>query len=406
MKKILVSMFLLVFGLCLVGCEQSHEHTWGEWQYNDEYHWRNYNCEHSTTNNYSKHIDDNNDNECDVCLYKIHVNTETENENEITDANIINGLLNITLDYQLQVPDNQLSYSFLWDGYDESNKFGPNIPEIYRLYTYLTEYKAWNGKFYLIYLKENVINSYLDWLNNYEQNNSFNERNYHFSSYDNKRIIDGKYFYCFQMLNKTIDENIKFYEVNSIENIKFKKGEYQLILCAQSKKAIIKENLSTMTKIDREIILFNKYELIFDDNYSNPEYYLFDNVEKVNQNMIKNMFDYKGEMIEAFPSTYESLEYGCFPALGLGEYASYVNIRAKVIDEVGKKYILLPRSIIKNGEYLDLLSYESDLFFEEDVYKNYKEIFLSAIVKQTDIVQDGYLMALYDYSAVLDVIKP
>ena len=106
MKKILVSMFLLVFGLCLVGCKRSHEHTWGEWQYNNEYHWRNYSCEHSTPNNSSKHIDDNNDNECDVCLYKIHVNTETENE--ITDANIINGLLNMTLDYQLQVPDNQL----------------------------------------------------------------------------------------------------------------------------------------------------------------------------------------------------------------------------------------------------------------------------------------------------------
>ena len=51
----------------------------------------------------------------------------------------------------------ELSYKFLWDGYDLENKFGPNIPESERFYTYLTEYKECDDKFYLVYLVTWII---------------------------------------------------------------------------------------------------------------------------------------------------------------------------------------------------------------------------------------------------------
>ena len=70
----------------------------------------------------------------------------------------------------------------------------------------------------------------------------------------------------------------------------------------------------------------------------------------------------------------------------------------------GQKLILLPRYIISGDEYLDLLSYETNLFFEEDVFREYKELFSSAFVAETDINESFYLWGLYDYSIVASII--
>lgn len=274
-----------------------------------------------------------------------------------------------------------------------------------RFYTYLTEYKECDDKFYLVYLKENIITAYMNWLKEYENQESSDINNYHFSSYDNEKIIDGKYFYSFQKSNGVeISSNIKFYEVDDINDIVYKFNGYQLVLCAQSKKAIIKENLSTNTTINKEIMLFNKYVLSFEDELSAPQHYLFDNNEKYNQKQLNKMFTYVGEMIESFPITYEEIEFSCFPILGLGKYWFFHNIRAEVLMIDGQKLILLPRYIISGDEYLDLLSYETNLFFEEDVFREYKELFSSAFVEETDINESFYLWGLYDYSIVASII--
>lgn len=348
----------------------------------------------------------NYDIETNVELFDVLINyLKNETIEETNDSDIINGLLNMRLDYKLTVPDNQLSYNYLWNGYDESNKFGPNIPKNERMYTYLTEYGKCDEKFYLVYLKKNEIVSYYEWLSLFEEQESRDDLNYHFSTYNDEKIIDGKYFYCYQMLKKSLDSSIKFYIADSINDIKFVINDYQLVLCTQRKTAIIKENLTTQKLLNKEIYLYNRYELVFDEVNSKPQYYLFQNKEQNNQKILKNMFDYEGEMIEAFPISYESLNYSCFPILGLGDYWHYNGVRAQVKNVGDIKSILLPRYVMSGEDSLDLLSYDTNLFFEEDVFGEYKSVFASALIKETDIVDGFHLMALYDYNKVCLVIN-
>ena len=79
MKKIYF-IFAVLFGIALTACNMQHEHTWGEYQYNESEHWRTYTCGHTAPNNNSNHIDDNVDGNCDVCNYKMsepHTHTWT-----------------------------------------------------------------------------------------------------------------------------------------------------------------------------------------------------------------------------------------------------------------------------------------------------------------------------------------
>ena len=82
MKKIKrIKLFLLIIMtvslFSLSSCENPElqcEHKWGEWQFNENYHWRQYACEHKTTIKREWHIDDGKDGLCDVCnaeMYKI-----------------------------------------------------------------------------------------------------------------------------------------------------------------------------------------------------------------------------------------------------------------------------------------------------------------------------------------------
>ena len=47
--------------------------------------------------------------------------------NKIDDNETKEALINFKLDYQFNVPDSDLSYNYLWKGYDLENKFGPSI---------------------------------------------------------------------------------------------------------------------------------------------------------------------------------------------------------------------------------------------------------------------------------------
>ena len=145
--------------------------------------------------------------------------------------------------------------------------------------------------------------------------------------------------------------------------------------------------------------------MLFEDELSAPQYYLFDNEEQFNQKQLDKMFNYVGEMIESFPMTYEEIEFSYFPILGLGEYWFFQCIRAEVLIVDSQKLILLPRYIVSGDEYLDLLSYETNLFFEEDVFRGYKELFSTAFVAETDIFDSFNLMGLYDYSIVVSIIS-
>lgn len=50
------------------------------------------------------------------------------------------GLLNLRFDDELYCSNSNLSYKFLWAGYDTENNFSPNNSRKNRVYIYFTKY--------------------------------------------------------------------------------------------------------------------------------------------------------------------------------------------------------------------------------------------------------------------------
>ena len=72
MKKIkVVFLSVLLAGSCFTACGEVCEHTWGEWQYNETAHWRDYTCAHTAPNNAAEHGDSDGNWICDECGYHI-----------------------------------------------------------------------------------------------------------------------------------------------------------------------------------------------------------------------------------------------------------------------------------------------------------------------------------------------
>ena len=345
---------------------------------------------------------------CSVCGYKKEENTwiipENVNIEEVTDDVIQKQLLDIKLDYGFVYPDTELSYKYMWDGYDLENKYGPNIEEKERLYTYLTEYWENDNKYYLIYIKKDLIDEYKIWMQEYQNKGKEDYYNYHFSNYNEEKIIDGKYLLAHQKATDKNMEGVKIFSCNSISKIVFSLKDYQLVLCAESKQAVIKENISTSEKINKKISLYKRVELCFESEKTQPNLYTFELYESVNQRMVQEMFNYVGEMIEVYPDNYETLDYSSYPILGMKDFWFKETVRAQVVIRGEEKTILLPR-YVNNKEKLDLLSYESNLFFEDDVFRNYKEKFDDALIEETEQVYGEYIWALYKYEDVINIIK-
>lgn len=78
MKKVIIlALVVFAFSLAFPSCSYNNtcnEHIWGEYQYNEHVHWREYICGCPWPENIADHIDANKDNKCDVCSYKYNVN--------------------------------------------------------------------------------------------------------------------------------------------------------------------------------------------------------------------------------------------------------------------------------------------------------------------------------------------
>lgn len=67
MKKRILSLLLVFALLSLSSCSLFHRHELGEWQYRDLQHYRACSCGYTLAENLSGHIDENHDDECDLC---------------------------------------------------------------------------------------------------------------------------------------------------------------------------------------------------------------------------------------------------------------------------------------------------------------------------------------------------
>lgn len=309
-------------------------------------------------------------------------------------------VFNTKLEYELKVPDSEISYNVLWTGYDLENKFGPKISSEFRFFTYLTYYSKTINDYYFLYLPKTVIDGSNQWLMDYEKSKENDLNNYHFVS--NKNVLDGKYLLYAQKNN--INDYL-VYRASDFSSVPFLIDNYQLAICLQAKELIIKENVSTGHKINKSLTAFRRFELFYDESSEELDRYYFDTLEKFNINYVDNIFNYQGNRIEAYPSSVETMAYFYCPIMGLEESGFYKTIRADLLDD---KNIILPRyvkSVTVEGEYDDLLNSNSNLFFVEDVYREFKSLFLDAYINDFDHSDSQYRYALFDYVKVNEIIK-
>ncbi|MBR4419279.1 MAG: hypothetical protein IKT32_00195, partial [Clostridia bacterium] len=289
------------------------------------------------------------------------------------------------------------------------NKFGPSLGEGARMYTFLTEYFEPNDEYYLVYLKKQLINEYKDYLIEYEDYYKNDPYNYHYAKHDEYTVIDGKYLWCYQKLAENKNENVMFRKANNFSDISYCIQDYQLVFCAQSKNAIIKENISTAKEINRPINLFLRVPLYFSDENATPTRYEFETYENITQANNEKKFNYVGELVQVFPLEYENITFANYPQLGMScKDFTWETISIEVIKEGKNKYVLLPRYASKNK--VDLL--DSNVNFAmfgiyEDVFQKHKQAFKDAYYKDYEDlnVHSFYQYGLYDYKKVKKIIN-
>ncbi len=320
-----------------------------------------------------------------------------------TEDTIHNELIDFYFNYEYNVPGTELSYNYMWDGYDLNNKYGPKLDKDNRLYSYLTEYLEPTNQYYLVYFERNLLDENKNNFYEYEKKYSHNKSNYHFSEYDEENIIDGKYYFSYQRRTSKNSRDIKYLIKNNLDDINFIEDGYQLVFCATSRKAIIKENISKQKIINKEITIYKRIELKYIEETNLFEEYIFSGYEAENQSRINEAYNYVGEMVEVYPETYEQIKSTSYPKLGMKDYNLIKTISCKIVFDNDIRYILLPRYLIDNAEKIDLLSNEIEL--DDDIFGNYKDAFKDAIYMEMDNKIGNYIYALYEYDKVSKIMQ-
>ena len=323
---------------------------------------------------------------------------------ETTDPNVINGLQSVDLTYRLNDSGVEQPFYCLWDG----PKPGP-VVQPYS--TFLTDYHEIEEEFYLVYLKKEVIESNRQQIKKFEEKNNaadnvYDMSNYHFSSYKDDNIIDGKHYFAFKRANKIAPNDIKYYVAKDLRDIKFQIDDFQLTMCAKRKGATILESVSynRNNTINKDIQIYNRYELIFKNNWSSPTFYEFEGFEKYNQKKLSDIFELQGLRIDAFKDEYDNETIFSCPRVGIRS-DFLIGSGAQVIKEDGRELIVLPRYIRYPdiNDNPDLFSYNSsDPLL--NVFGGHKKVFQKAFIGLSDEYSPRFIMGFYDYKQVVKII--
>ena len=316
----------------------------------------------------------------------------------ITDERIIGELSDFKFEYAFDVPGAEYPYRYLIDGNVQSEEKN----EQRTLFTYLTEHGDDDGYYYLAYMKTDDIKKYSDELTSYEKQNEENHE-YHFTKHDEVNVIDGKYLFAYERL-KLPDVTLKYLKTDDIKNVKYKISDYTLVFCAQRKTITVKQNVTTGNNVNNTITLYKRTELVFEDENASPLPYVFDTNEKTNQARINELFSYRGEMLEAYYKTCETVETEYYPIFRIR------TVRAKITVKDGVKYVSLPRYKSNGDEKTDLLTGDESQDPYENVYGAHKNQFLDAVIEVSDTEESSYTFgkyyfALYDYDNVTSILK-
>ena len=297
-------------------------------------------------------------------------------------------------------------FRYLWDGrYDIDYPFDKETS----ISTFLTDYQEIEEEFYLVYLRTDVIKSNREQIREMEEeftSSSYLAENYHFSPYKDDSIIYGKHYYVFKKAKEISKDGIKYYVAKDLEDIKYQIGDFQLAMCAKRKRATILENITHNKIINKDIYIYNRYELIFKNENSFPTFYEFESPERSNQIRLNQMFQLQGLIIDAFDSEYENKSVFSCSKIGIVNGDGRA-CRARVIKNSTRDLIVLPRYIYNPREHEepDLFAYQTNSMPYFDVFTSHKEDFKKAFIEVSDEIYDFFQMGFYDYEQVVKIIQ-
>ena len=303
------------------------------------------------------------------------------------EADYKEALENFDFDYSFNQPGAQLGYDYLIFGRDIKNEEGERS-----YHTYQTQCLSPDDGYYLAYIRTQTIDECVDKLKEIEDKRG-SSPDYHFTSAQNSSVIDGKYFYALQSLEKDLSAEVKYKTASRLSDIEYIYGEHTLVFCARSKSAVIQSDLTSGEQINRMVKLFMRCELAYDGEGFTP--YTFEGEEGANQQYSQSVFDYVGIKIGAFGSRYAEADYLSIPAMGMARRGVY----AEVKEANGKTCVELPRYTTSGT---DLLA--DGVSVIDDIYGSAKSSFREAYIKEGKRAS-GYVFGLFEYDKVKTILK-
>jgi len=318
---------------------------------------------------------------------------------EVSNKEDKKSIFNYCLDYKLYVPGTEISYSVLWKGYDDFNKFGPSISLKNNFYTYLVEYEEFKNVYLWITIDKNELKEFNDWYTIYKKEHSYDSNNYHFD--DDINVLDGKYLLYAQL--KHIDK-YKVYSTSNPFDTSFINSNEQAAVCLESKEIQILKNVSTNKVLNKKITALNRFEVKFDEKSNKFEKYYFDNFESFNINYAQYIFSNCGKRLECYSNKFEEMDYCYCPLMGLFGFGNYKTKRVNLIDD---QTVVLPRYIKTNNEdeCIDLLDTNENFDYIEDVYGDLKSAFLEALLYDYSVYDGHYKYSVFNYEKIAEIIE-
>ena len=308
---------------------------------------------------------------------------------QVTDQDLIDAILNYEFYYGYQTDWGYSDYEFLWDGQRNNNELENDKPLEEKINSYLIEYFNVDNVYYLVYMEKQYIRDAVKYLDKLKIESIELWNNHHFSSTRDVNMIDGKYLYGY-INNKNDISKLKLFSTTSLEEISLYLDDYQLSFCVNTKKAIIKENISSQDILNHEITYINRVELEF--NNGEAELSRIDN--DIDEKIVINQLNYIGEYIEGFSKNIEDKRYDYFPKKIKGPNIDRMLILDIVIEN-NKKYILfLP---------CDLSLVDSNTSDYNSDFGTHEHEFANAFYKKYDETDSSWY--LYEYDKVIEIMR-
>lgn len=312
---------------------------------------------------------------------------ETSN-NIVTDEEIITNLTNYPLEYQYNIPGNEISLNTMWDGYGEENGCGISFSKDHRIYTYLLDFSGNDTNYYFVYIKEGKITGLTPWVDDYLKNKSeSNECKF----LNGEKVVDGKY------LLSARENDVNDFLVtcsNSIDQ-KYEVNGYRMTLCLKEKKVTISENVSSKKSINKTISLYTRVVLNYDSNKNSFEPVQMTDADS---NYRKNLFSFGRKMLATYPNEIESKACLYDAVMGFNEKKIHKAAKAEVTD----KGVLLPRIEFGYDLLDDQVELPSDI---TDAYGSHKKEFLDAFKEYESEEESQNRYAYFDTEKVMKIIS-